>query len=62
MLFGLAVAVLSNLSRSAAWRSVVLMCASVAVLVMLTPGPLALVPLAAFILLSYGTLIYVERK
>jgi D-alanyl-lipoteichoic acid acyltransferase DltB (MBOAT superfamily) len=56
------VAALSNLSRSPRWRGAVLLSASIAVLVMLAPGPLALVPLAAFLLLSYGTLLVVERK
>jgi D-alanyl-lipoteichoic acid acyltransferase DltB (MBOAT superfamily) len=62
VLFGLAVAALSNFSRSSAWRSIVLLSSSIVVLIMLAPGPLTLVPLAAFVLLGYATLAYVARK
>jgi alginate O-acetyltransferase complex protein AlgI len=61
VIFGLAAAWVSNMSRSRIWRSCVLMLASMAFLGMLTHNPLALLPLAVFLLLGYGGLHLLER-
>ncbi len=58
--FGLAVALVSNLSRSSVWRSIVLMLASVIFLGLLARSPIALVPLLGFLLLGYVGLILME--
>jgi alginate O-acetyltransferase complex protein AlgI len=59
--FGLAVALLSNLSCLPIWRSAVLMLASLAFLGMLERHPLALLPLIGFLALGYAGLILIER-
>lgn len=61
VLFGLAAALLSNFSRARAWRSTVLMLASLIFLVRLAPGAIALLPLAGFLLLGYGWLFLLDR-
>jgi alginate O-acetyltransferase complex protein AlgI len=59
--FGLVTAVLSNFSRSRVWRSVVLLLASLLLIGLITHDPVALLPLAAFLLLGYGCLVVLER-
>jgi D-alanyl-lipoteichoic acid acyltransferase DltB (MBOAT superfamily) len=59
--FGLAAAVLSNLSQSRVWRSVVLLGASFAFIYLLSHDLLAFVPLFGFLLLGYGCLVLLER-
>ncbi len=54
IIFGLAVAILSNLSRSPIWRSSVLALASVVFLGLLARQPMVLVPLIGFLLLGYA--------
>jgi alginate O-acetyltransferase complex protein AlgI len=61
VLFGLAAAVLSNLSRSRIWRSAVLLLASFVLIGLLTHDPVTLLPLAGFLLLGYGCLAMLER-
>jgi alginate O-acetyltransferase complex protein AlgI len=56
VLFGLAVAAISNLSRSSGWTMAVLLVASLIFIGLLTPDPLLLLPLAAFLLLGYAGL------
>jgi len=59
--FGLAVALVSNFSRSRVWRSIVLMLASIAFLGLLAHNPIVFMPLAGFLLLGYAGLILIER-
>jgi len=59
--FGLAAALISNFNRSRAWRSMVLFAASIVFIALLAHHPLALLPLAGFLLLGYGALILLER-
>jgi D-alanyl-lipoteichoic acid acyltransferase DltB (MBOAT superfamily) len=59
--FGLAVALVSNISRSHIWRSFVLMLASVIFLGLLARNPVALIPLFCFLLLGYICLILIEH-
>lgn len=61
ILFGLAVAVLSNLSRSPRWRSAVLLIASIVFLSMLAPDWMQLLPLAGFLLLGYLSMVLARR-
>ena len=61
MIFALAAALISNISRSPVWRSVVLFVASLVFLGRLAHEPAALVPLAGFLLLGYAGLLAVER-
>jgi len=61
VLFGVAVALVSNLSRSPVWRSIVLMAASLIFLGLLAHNPIVLLPLAGFLLFGYGGLILIER-
>ena len=61
VLFGLIAAVLSNLSRSRVWRSIVIMLASLIFLAMLAKSAVALIPMAAFLLFGYGALAVRER-
>ena len=56
VLFGLAVAVISNLSRSRAWRATVLLLASIVFLGLLEHDSMAFLPLAGFLLLGYACL------
>ena len=62
VLFGLIAAALSNLSRSRAWRSIVIMLASMIFLAMLAKSAIALIPLAAFLLFGYGALAVRQRR
>jgi alginate O-acetyltransferase complex protein AlgI len=62
VLFGLAVALISNLSRSPVWRSVVLLTASLLFLGVQAPAPIAVLPLTGFLLLGYAGLLLVERR
>lgn len=59
--FGLAVALVSNFSRSRVWRSTVLMLASVVSLGLLANSPLVILPMLGFMLLGYVGLILMER-
>jgi alginate O-acetyltransferase complex protein AlgI len=59
--FGLGVALISNLSCSRAWRSTVLLAASIAFLGMLGHDPIVFLPLAVFLLLGLAGLILLER-
>lgn len=61
MLFGLAVALLSNLSNSSRWRSTVLFVASLVFLGVLAHRPITLLPIAGFLLLGYGGLVLIRR-
>lgn len=61
VLFGLAVALVSNLSRSRAWRSAILMLASLLFLALLGHTPLVFAPLAGFLALGYTSLMFLER-
>jgi D-alanyl-lipoteichoic acid acyltransferase DltB (MBOAT superfamily) len=61
VLFGLAVAVISNFSRSVAWRSIVLCASSVGFLYLLAHNPILFIPLAGFLLLGYLAIIIVRR-
>jgi D-alanyl-lipoteichoic acid acyltransferase DltB (MBOAT superfamily) len=61
VLFGLCAAMVSNLRRSPAWRSVVLFLSSLIFLGMLSHNPILLLPLAGFLLLGYGGLVLIRR-
>jgi alginate O-acetyltransferase complex protein AlgI len=62
VLFGLLAACVSNLSRSRAWRSSVLLVTSLVFLGMLSHNLIAFLPLALFLLLGYGALFLIERR
>jgi alginate O-acetyltransferase complex protein AlgI len=62
VLYGLAVAAVSNLSKRAAWRSAVLFLASLVFLALLAPKASMVFPLAAFLLLGYAGMILIERR
>lgn len=53
ILFGFGVAAISNFHRSPGWRLAVLLISSLVFVGLLTPDPLFLVPLTAFLLLGY---------
>ena len=59
--FGLAAALISNLSRSRVGGSIVLLLASLVFLGLLAHSPIVFLPLAAFLLLGYGGLVLLER-
>jgi alginate O-acetyltransferase complex protein AlgI len=59
--FGLAVAILSNFSRSRIWRSNVLLVASIVFVALLTKSITLIVPLAGFLLLGYIAVTVLER-
>jgi D-alanyl-lipoteichoic acid acyltransferase DltB (MBOAT superfamily) len=59
--FGLAVALVSNFSRSRVWRSAVLLLASLAFLGFLAHNPIAFLPLFGFLLLGYAGLVLIEH-
>jgi len=61
VLFGLALALVSNFSRSRVWRSAVLLVASLVFLGMLAHNPIVFLPLAGFLLLGYAGLLMLER-
>ena len=59
--FGLLIALLSNARSTVAWRSAVLLVASLVFLGVLAPQPVVLLPLAGFLLLGYAGLWLIER-
>ncbi len=59
--FGLAVALVSNFSRSRIWRSAVLLAASALFLCCLARDPRTLLPLMGFLLLGYTGLFLLQR-
>ena len=59
--FGLAVALISNLSRSRVWRSAVLMIANLLFLYLLARNAIVLLPLSGFLLFGYAALVLLER-
>jgi D-alanyl-lipoteichoic acid acyltransferase DltB (MBOAT superfamily) len=61
LLFGLAVALVSNFSRSRAWRSVVLMGSSLLFIGLLARTPMVLLPFIGFLLLGYAGLVLIRR-
>src|SRR5277367_2171349 len=61
ILFGLAVALVSNFSRSRTWRSVVLFLASFIFLGLLAQDPIVFLPLAGFLLVGYIGLALIQR-
>jgi alginate O-acetyltransferase complex protein AlgI len=61
VIFGLIAALVSNFSRARAWRSGVLMFASIAFLGLLAHNPIVFLPLGGFLLLGYFGLILIER-
>jgi alginate O-acetyltransferase complex protein AlgI len=61
VLFGLAVAMVSNFSRSRVWRSIVLFVASFVFLGLLAHNPIVFLPLAGFLLLGYAGLVLLTR-
>ena len=61
ILFGLAVAILSNFSSSRIWRSAVLMLASLIFIGLLAHNPVVLLPLAGFLLLGYAAFLLLSR-
>jgi D-alanyl-lipoteichoic acid acyltransferase DltB (MBOAT superfamily) len=61
VLFGLAVALVSNFSRSRLWRSAVLMAASIIFLVLLAHSLILVFPLICFLLLGYVGLLLIRR-
>jgi D-alanyl-lipoteichoic acid acyltransferase DltB (MBOAT superfamily) len=61
VLFGLATAVISNFSRARAWRSTVLMVASIVFIGLLAKALILLLPLASFLLLGYAGLVLLDR-
>ena len=61
VLFGLAVALVSNFSRSRAWRSGVLLLSSLVFLGLLAHSPVVFLPLIGFLFLGYFGLVLLER-
>jgi D-alanyl-lipoteichoic acid acyltransferase DltB (MBOAT superfamily) len=61
VLFGLAAALVSNLSRARVWRSIVLLLASIVFLGLLAHNPIVFLPLAGFLFLGYIGLVLIER-
>jgi D-alanyl-lipoteichoic acid acyltransferase DltB (MBOAT superfamily) len=61
VLFGLGIALISNISPSRIWRSTVLLSATLVFLGMLSPDAIMLVPLAGFLLLGYFGLAALQR-
>jgi len=59
--FGLVVALVSNLSRSPLWRSLVLFVATLYFLYVLAQNPIALLPLAGFLALGYLGVFLLQR-
>jgi D-alanyl-lipoteichoic acid acyltransferase DltB (MBOAT superfamily) len=57
VLYGLTIAVFSNLSRHPGWRSSILFIASIVFVGLLAQDPIVLLPLAAFLLLGYGGIV-----
>ncbi len=61
MLFGILAAILSNLGKSPAWRSVVLFVASIVFLAFIAHNPVVFLPLAGFLALGFACLKLIER-
>jgi D-alanyl-lipoteichoic acid acyltransferase DltB (MBOAT superfamily) len=61
VIFGLAVALVSNFSPSRVWRSIVLMAASLVFIGLLAHNPIVLLPLIGFLLLGYAGIVLLER-
>jgi alginate O-acetyltransferase complex protein AlgI len=61
LLFGLAVAIVSNLNRSPVWRSTVQLLASFLFLGLLAQNPISFLPLIGFLLLGYAGLTMLEH-
>ena len=61
VLYGLAIALISNFSRSRAWRSTVLLLASLVFLALLAHSLIVFLPLAGFLLLGYIGLVLLEK-
>jgi alginate O-acetyltransferase complex protein AlgI len=61
VLFGLVVALVSNLRRGRAWRSAVLLIGSFVFLATLAHSPLVFLPLAAFLLLGYAGILILQQ-
>jgi D-alanyl-lipoteichoic acid acyltransferase DltB (MBOAT superfamily) len=61
VMFGLAAALMSNLSRSRVWRSIVLFTASIIFFLQLAHSPFVFLPMAGFLLLGYIGLVLIER-
>ena len=61
VLFGLVVALASNVSRSRVWRSTVLLAASIVFLALLADHLLVFLPLVVFLLIGYTALVVIER-
>jgi D-alanyl-lipoteichoic acid acyltransferase DltB (MBOAT superfamily) len=59
--FGLVVALVSNLSHTPIWRSIVLLLSSIVFLAVLAHNPLVFLPLIGFLLLGYVGLVLIER-
>jgi hypothetical protein len=59
--FGLAAALLSNLSNSRTWRSSVLMLMSIIFLALVAHSATVLLPILGFLVLSYVGLLLLER-
>jgi alginate O-acetyltransferase complex protein AlgI len=61
VLFGVAVAIVSNFSRSRAWRFSILMLASVVFIALNDRDPISLLPLAGFLLLGYICILLIRH-
>jgi len=61
VLFGLVVAIVSNVSNSRVWRSGTLFFASIVFLGLLAHNPMVFLPLACFLLVGYGGLAMIRR-
>jgi D-alanyl-lipoteichoic acid acyltransferase DltB (MBOAT superfamily) len=61
VLFGLAVAMVSNFNETRVWRSMVLLIGSLIFLWLLAPNPLAFLPLAGFLALGFAALLLLQR-
>ncbi len=59
--FGVGVAILMHLGGSSAWRTGVLIAASIVFILLLGPSPLALAPLGAFVLLGYACVVAIRN-
>jgi alginate O-acetyltransferase complex protein AlgI len=62
VVFGLAVALISNFSRSPVWRSLVLFTASLLFIGLLEHRPMVILPLTGFLLLGYTGLVLLQRR
>ena len=61
VVFGLGAALVSNLNRSHAWRSTVLLLTSIIFLALLAHNPMVFLPLIGFLLLGYAALALLSR-